>query len=113
MQPYCFSKILPYPIQPLFDIVRDVDRYCEFLPGIESAQTYDHHESGFTGKLTIGYKMISQSYQSHVTYGMDNQTAFVHSNAIDGPFHHLISKWDLRSLSPNSTEITLTLDFKM
>ena len=113
MSEYHFNKVLPYPLEMLFHIIKDVDRYYEFLPGIEASQTYDHEESHFTGKLTIAYKALKQTYQSRVIFKQDADSAYVRSTAIDGPFHHLKSYWDLNNIGDdkNSCEVNLTLNF--
>lgn len=113
MTEYHFNKVLPYPLEMLFQIIKDVDNYSAFLPGIEASETYDHEESHFTGKLTIAYKALKQTYQSRVIFKHDAHAAYVRSTALDGPFHHLKSYWDLNSIGDDglSCEVNLTLNF--
>jgi ribosome-associated toxin RatA of RatAB toxin-antitoxin module len=113
MAEYTFNKVLHYPLELIFNIIKDVDCYHEFLPGIAFSETYDHAESHFTGKLTIAYKAIKQTYQSRVIFKQDAHCAYVRSTAIDGPFHYLKSYWDLNSVGDdkNLCEVNLTLSF--
>lgn len=113
MAEYNFNKVLPYSLDLLFNIIKDVDHYYEFLPGVAHSETYDHAQAHFTGKLTIAYKALKQTYQSRVIFKQDEHSAYVRSTAIDGPFHHLKSYWDLNRVGEdkNSCEVNLMLDF--
>lgn len=113
MAEYTFNKVLCYPLELIFKIIKDVDAYHEFVPGIAFSETYDHAESHFTGKLTIAYRALKQTYQSRVIFKQNEQCAYVRSTAIDGPFHYLKSYWDLNSVGDDnqSCEVNLTLSF--
>ncbi|HCU07132.1 MAG TPA: hypothetical protein DIC42_06120 [Holosporales bacterium] len=113
MAEYNFNKVLPYSLELLFNMIKDVDHYHEFLPGVDHSETYDHAESHFTGRLTVAYKALKQTYQSRVIFKKNEHYAYVRSTAIDGPFHHLKSSWDLNSIGDdsNTCEVNLTLSF--
>ena len=42
---YCDSTQLPYPCERVFDMVADIERYPEFLPGWTHARILDRHDN--------------------------------------------------------------------
>lgn len=104
--------VLPYSMKSLFDIVKDVDRYHEFLPWIAASSTYDYGKNFFTGRLSLCYQGISQTYQSRVVHDINNQDAFVKALAIDGPFKLLQTAWYLKATDQKQTHVAFYITFE-
>jgi ribosome-associated toxin RatA of RatAB toxin-antitoxin module len=51
----------------MFEIVKNVDSYCYFLPGCSRSKTFNHKPNYFEGELEIDYKLFKSSYISKVS----------------------------------------------
>lgn len=104
------TKVLPYSKEQLFNIVIDVARYPEFLPWTSHARVYDVMEKSMMADLGIGYKWISDSYTSRITFEQFHTISVEH---IKGPFNHLLTQWQFKGLKDHLTEITFDISFSL
>ena len=74
---YKEKKILGWPKEYIFDIVKDVQRYNEFVPWCLKSEILKNKNDkpntelssvSFNAKLEVGFPPIKESYISHVTY---------------------------------------------
>ncbi|MBX9697348.1 MAG: type II toxin-antitoxin system RatA family toxin [Alphaproteobacteria bacterium] len=106
------TKILPYTKEQIFHIVLDVARYPEFLPWTSHARVYDVTDKNMLADLGIGYKWISDSYTSLITFERFNWIRVEH---IKGPFNHLLTTWafDESKDMPKSTRVSFNIVFDL
>jgi len=118
------SRVLRFTPQQVYDVVKNVKEYEEFLPFcLESKitrlpKTTDKDQDWFEAELTVGQGTIKESYNSRVTF---KNGEFVESKAIDSDlFHILTTKWtftpNTSSTDPTTinckTQCELTYQFK-
>jgi len=108
MPQFSETKILPYIAQDLFDLVLDVEKYPQFLPWADKAHVYSHEGESFFADLTIGYKLLSETYTSRVTFCPH---LWIHVEATQGPFKWLKTQWRFEEISPTKTSISFHIDF--
>ena len=88
-------KLLPYEAKDIYDLVMDIEKYCEFLPWCKKAKIVENvSEGNILADLVINFKAFSEKYRSDVKFYQDeNGTYIVESKAISGPFRDLNNRW--------------------
>ena len=85
--------------EQMFDLVADVERYPEFVPlckalTVRSRKIDDDGREMLVAGMTVGYKLIRETFTSRVT--LDKPGLKVRVEYIDGPFSHLENIWTFR-----------------
>jgi coenzyme Q-binding protein COQ10 len=94
----------------MFDLVADVERYPEFVPMCERL-VVRRRTTGVNGSevlladMSIGYKMIRESFTSRVA--LDRAGSKILVEYVDGPFSHLENRW---TFAPSATGSDVTFD---
>lgn len=105
-------KKLPFCALELYELVRDVESYPEFIPWVSGARIWDEEEHSMQAQLIINFKGLTQNYTSQVTWSDEHEdTLWVKADLVDGPFHHLGNHWVFHPISDNECEIEFELDF--
>lgn len=102
-------RLLPYPLELLYNIVADVERYPEFLPWVLSADIPQQTEKGFLADLTVGYKFFKDTYRSEVLLTPHER---IDIRYIKGPFKHLHNHWIFSPAPSNSVYVDFFIDFE-
>ncbi len=107
------SKILPHSASQIFDLVMDIEKYPQFLPWCKIAkitEIIDHQT--LKADLVINFKSFFEKYTSHVSYHKVSDHEFtIKAVAIDGPFKTLITKWHIKAIDDQSSQIDFFIDF--
>ena len=79
----------------MFALVRDVEKYSEFVPLCTSLivrkRTPLAEGEIIVADMEIGYRAIREKFTSKVT--CDAATRVVHVAYVDGPFRKLVNEW--------------------
>jgi len=83
----------------MFDLVADVERYPQFVPlckalTVRSRKIDDDGRETLVAGMTVGYKLIRETFASRVT--LDKPGLKVRVEYVDGPFSHLENNWTFR-----------------
>jgi coenzyme Q-binding protein COQ10 len=83
----------------MFDLVADVERYPEFVPLCKALKVRSRNTDGegretLTADMTVGYKLIRETFTSRVT--LDKPNLRVRVEYIDGPFSRLENVWTFK-----------------
>jgi ribosome-associated toxin RatA of RatAB toxin-antitoxin module len=84
------SVLLWYSPREMFDLVTGVERYPEFLPWCERAETVEQHADGVTARLHLVKGGLRHAFttRNHHRPGREVRVALV-----DGPFSDLEGTW--------------------
>lgn len=107
-------RLVPFAAKEMFELVKDVHSYQNFLPWIEESTIYNVQNNQFDATLVVGVSAFKQKYSSRVTYDQENLT--VTSDLIEGPFKYLRNEWLFKDVSEESEpqcEISFSLDFEI
>lgn len=107
------SRVLPYTVDQMFDLVADVARYPEFLPWtaaarIGSRESYEDHEV-LEADLVISFKVFREKFGSRVTLWPDRKV--IDTEYLDGPFKYLKSQWTFTEVG-NGCRVDFWVDFE-
>ena len=108
-----FERHVPHLIDPMFDLVNDLESYPRFIPNCKAMEV--KRDNGATGdvrfaKMTIQFGPLTQSYTSRVEADRADHT--IVAKAVDGPFSYLNSKWTFEA-EGTGTRIRFDIDFKI
>ena len=103
------SALLPYSASEMFELVRDVDRYSEFLPWCPASRVVSDEGSEVLASIELGYHGI------HKTFTTRNHLEPPHRlimRLVEGPFRHLDGYWEFAPLGEEACKVSLDLDFE-
>jgi coenzyme Q-binding protein COQ10 len=102
-----------YSPKQLYDLVRDIEKYPEFLPWCGAARILKQEGNIIYADLVISYKVFQEKYTSKVTCNFDEQEqqGTILVELVEGPFSHLQTKWEFKSASEGSL-VEFSIDFK-
>ena len=83
----------------MFDLVADVERYPEFVPLCKALKVRSRSPEGdgremLVADMTVGYKLIRETFTSRVT--LDKPNLKVTVEYVDGPFSRLENVWTFK-----------------
>ncbi len=102
------SALVPYSDQLMFDLVKDIDRYADFLPWCGDSVVLSETPEQVCGRLTVERLGVRQAFSTC------NHLAPPERISIDlqeGPFQSLQGAWEFVPLRENACKVTLKLDF--
>lgn len=108
MPRYHDSRLIPYPQKEVFNIVRDVERYPEFVPWCKAVTVKERKNNHLIVDLTAGNDFLSETYTSDV-YLTPYSKIEVSQNK--GPFKYLSNIWEFKE-HPTGTEISFLIEFE-
>ncbi len=113
MPSYSEIKVLPYPINTLFELVADIEKYPEFVPWCVGARILSKNGNNLKADLSVGFMGLREIFTSNVTLIPPlNGEAKIDVVLEKGPFSHLENHWHFKSLGETSTEINFQIDFE-
>lgn len=106
------KRVLGYSPEQLFNVVAAVDMYEDFLPWCQRSQITRRNPDGtFDAELEIGFKILVESYISHVEL---KKPKFIKTTSSQSSlFDHLINIWEFNpGTVPGSCDLHFLVDFK-
>ncbi|MDP5031754.1 type II toxin-antitoxin system RatA family toxin [Paraglaciecola sp.] len=102
------SALVAYSAESMFDLINDVDKYPEFIPGCAKTEVLRQDEDSMRASILISKAGVKQWFTTENTL-IRGQA--IQMNLVDGPFSKLSGGWTITSLSPSACKIELNLDF--
>lgn len=84
------SRHLPYRDDQLFQLVLDIERYPEFVPGYRRARIVRHGDDALDVEQTVGFGPATFSFDSTAEFERPSR---IFIRATDGPFSRLEVEW--------------------
>ena len=104
---------ISYSADDMFRLVADVESYPRFLPLCEELRLRRRErrdgKEALIATMTVGYKLIRESFTTEVILDADAHTIVVHY--LDGPFSFLENRWRFLSLTPRSCEVDFCIAY--
>ena len=110
MQQISRSILLPYSKQNLFDLVNDISRYPEFLPGCSGSSILQETDGGVLARLSlkkagINYELTTNNF----LYPPDR----IEMELVEGPLDKLEGSWFFSSLGDSGCKVEMTLNYEL
>ena len=104
------SALLAHPVEQVFDLVADIERYPEFLNGCVGADIVERGDDQVTATLRLSRAGISQGFTTHNTMQRPHRIDLA---LVDGPFTHFAGQWRFLALGDDACKTTLQLHFEL
>ena len=104
------TALLPHSAQTMFDLVADIARYPEFLPGCSGAQVLEQTDNEVVARLDLTKAGVTQSFVTRNTNTPHTSITLVLE---DGPFDSLAGEWRFDTLSEDACRVSLDLSFQL
>ena len=98
----------------LFDLVADVESYPEFINLISALRvTKKLADTEFEAEAIVAYKMISETFRSHVTADRKALKISVKKAEKGGALKSLLNSWTFYPLEDGSTLVDVKVDVRL
>jgi len=102
------SALVSYTSMQMFDLVRDVERYPEFLSWVVNAEIYEETDTFQNAALQLSVAGVNRRIVTH----NDLVTGeLLRLNLAEGPFRHFSGEWRFTDLGAGS-RVQLSLGFE-
>ncbi len=103
------SALVPFSDQAMFDLVKDVERYQEFLPWCVGSQLLSQEGNKLCGRIEVERLGVRQSFS---TCNLCDEPRHMDIQLQDGPFKSLHGSWEFVALREDACKVILNLDFE-
>jgi ribosome-associated toxin RatA of RatAB toxin-antitoxin module len=104
------SALLAHPVEQVFDLVADIERYPEFLKGCVGADILKRDDGQVTATLRLSRAGISHGF---TTQNRMQRPHRIDLALVDGPFSHFAGHWSFLALGDDACKTTLQLHFEL
>ena len=103
------SALVNFSAQQMYDLVNDVIRYSEFLPGCVNSSIIEQTEDKMVAMMELKKGPVSQTFTTNNTL-VNGQSITMQLE--DGPFEYLHGCWTFKALAELACKVELELTFK-
>ncbi|MGS2721321.1 type II toxin-antitoxin system RatA family toxin [Paraglaciecola aestuariivivens] len=102
------SALVAYSAESMFDLINDVERYPDFIPGCAETKVLAQNEHSMRASILIAKAGITQWFTTQNTLKRGES---IQMELVDGPFSELSGGWTITALNQTACKIELNLDF--
>jgi ribosome-associated toxin RatA of RatAB toxin-antitoxin module len=104
------SALLPYSAKQMYDIVKDVGQYQNYLPSCSNSEVLESTSNSMLARLTLTKAGVSHSFTTRNRLLGNNR---IELQLVEGPFTSLNGHWTFSQLGSDGckTEMYLKFDF--
>jgi ribosome-associated toxin RatA of RatAB toxin-antitoxin module len=102
------SALVMHSAEQMFDLVNDVEKYPQFLPGCRNAEVLHSDEQTLEARLDLSRAGIRQSF---VTRNRLQRPTSMELELVDGPFSEFAGHWEFKPLGEDACKVQFSLSF--
>lgn len=103
------SALVPFSAEQMFNLVNDVARYPEFLPGCSGSRVIESSDLSMVASVDVSKAGISKTF---TTSNVLVASEAILMNLVDGPFKVLKGGWYFTALDEQACKVELKLEFE-
>ncbi|HEX4918981.1 MAG TPA: type II toxin-antitoxin system RatA family toxin [Limnobacter sp.] len=103
------SVLVHFSAQQMFDLVRNVPNYPQFLPWCGAGAIDPIDSSLDKATVEIAFKGFRQSF---CTMNRIESGQAIHMTLVDGPFDHLQGHWMFQALTEDACKVSFVLNYE-
>ena len=103
------KRHLAHTPEQMFELVKDIEKYPEFLPWCMGTRIRSHEDNEILADMVIGYKLFREKFTSRVTLTKPKRIDVVYSK---GPFKYLNNHWIFLSEHDGTCTVDFFVDFE-
>ncbi len=103
------SALVSFSAEQMFDLVNDVAKYPDFLPGCSGSRVLESTSSTMVASVDVSKAGISKTFTTSNTLVAGEAIIM---NLVDGPFKTLTGGWHFTALDEQACKVELKLEFE-
>lgn len=103
------SALVSFSAEQMFDLVNDVAKYPEFLPGCSGSKVIESSENAMVASVDVSKAGISKTF---ITSNELVSGSAILMKLVDGPFKTLQGGWHFTPLDDHACKVELKLEFE-
>jgi coenzyme Q-binding protein COQ10 len=100
--------------EKMFALVADIEAYPKFLPMCEKlvirGRSGEAGHDVMVADMTIAYAVVRETFTTKVT--LDRPALIIDADYLDGPFHHLDSRWSFVPEGEGACLVRFGIDYE-
>ena len=104
------EALLPYPQAAVFDLVNNIERYPEFLPGCVGAEVLEASGTLVRASVHARARGFEETFTTRNTVSAPSR---IDLQLEDGPFARLSGSWHFKALGDAGCKVALHLDYEL
>lgn len=104
------TVLVPYSAQEMYELVCDVARYREFLPGCISSEVIASGGTELIGRMAFTRLGMTQHM---VSRNRLQPPARIDIEYVEGPFEHMLAHWQFEALQERACKVTFSMEFSV
>ncbi len=104
------SKVEPYSVEQMFNLVNDVESYPNYLPWCKNVQILSQGDNSMNVKVEVAKGPLNKVFTTQNTL---IQNKSISMRLLNGPFKYLEGEWSFESIDNNQCKITFDLNFEL
>ncbi len=103
------SVLVSFSAEQMFELVNDVKKYPEFLPGCSDTYVQEATQTTMQASVIVSKAGMKKTFTTYNRLELGRSIAM---ELIDGPFKHLNGVWRFTPLDEKACKVELTLEFE-
>lgn len=103
------NAVVPYSVADMYRLVDDIECYPHFLKWCSASRILNRDDETVSAELELNFKGVTRRFTT-LNRLRENQTITL--ELVNGPFKHLEGLWQFKSLSEQTSDISLHLEFE-
>ncbi|CAM3030286.1 type II toxin-antitoxin system RatA family toxin [Vibrio rarus] len=103
------SALVSFSAEQMFNLVNDVARYPEFLPGCSGSKVHKVDETSMLASVDVAKAGIKKTFTTNNVLRVGRA---IEMNLVDGPFKRLQGGWFFTPLDECACKVELKLEFE-
>ena len=105
---YQETRVVNYSALKMFDLVKDVEQYDQFIPWCKKSVITKRNKDSFEADLYIGYQLLSEKFTSKVYLNYPK----IYIESLNGPLKSLYNEWHFKEITTNQCQISFSVKFE-
>lgn len=101
------SALVEVPIELAYQVVVDVERYPEFVPGCDEVKVLTRRDQGLDARVTVTGAGMTQSFVTRNQHNAGSITMVL----TEGPLDHLQGVWHFNAIGEAGCRVEIDIDF--
>ena len=102
------NALVPYSAHKMYELIKDVERYPEFLPWCGGARIEEKFSDGVVGSVDINKGNLQKTFTTRNIFTQDKKISM---DLVDGPFSQLQGAWSFDAIGDEGFRVSLDLEF--
>lgn len=102
------SALVPYSARQMYELVKDVESYPEYLPWCSGSEILEYLADGVRARVDMSKSGLKQSFSTINKFTQDQEITM---QLEEGPFSQLQGAWTFEAIGDEGSRISLYLEF--